>query len=101
MNSDDDLSEPLYRVVCAAIRHRDTGLVICGARHCDSIMRAVALRMLPPGPEFDGYRCGAQGFINNKGEFLTREQAWIVAERAGQIRKTTGTHGTLYSEDLY
>jgi hypothetical protein len=39
--NDYSKNNPLNRVVCAAIRS-DNGLVICGARHYDSVMREVA-----------------------------------------------------------
>lgn len=106
MNDDDLSTEPLIRVVCAAIRHKD-GTVIAGTRHYDPIMRATILRMYRGQPdEFraameDGWYGCAQGFLTNKQEFLTREQAWKVAEAAKQIRQVTGEPGTLYSEDLY
>ena len=106
MNDDDLSTEPLIRVVCAAIRHKD-GTVIAGTRHYDSIMRATILRMFKGQPnevvaarEAGWYDC-EQGFLNNKQEYLTREQAWKVAEAAKQIRQVTGTPGALYSEDLY
>lgn len=91
-------------VVCAAIRHPNS-TIICGARHYDAIMRASILNMC----EFDtekarriGWFGCEQGFIDNKGQWLTREQAWEVAERAGQIRyRNVSAAGTLYSENLY
>lgn len=44
-----------------------------------------------------------QGFIDQWGTFMTREQAWRVAEVAGQILYRVGGdyNGTLYSENLY
>lgn len=114
MNTDDDINEPLCRIVCAAIRHTGTvrgqRLIITGARHYDQIMRANILALFHhvmdretarEMADHEGWYACEQGFIDNKGEFLTREQAWIIAEKAGQIRKVTGTAGTLYSEDLY
>lgn len=43
-----------------------------------------------------------QGFIDQWGLFLTREEAWTVAVEKGQIRRQVNTpEGTLYSEHLY
>ena len=43
-----------------------------------------------------------QGFIDQRGNFLTREEAWIVAEASGQIIRRVGGDGKkLYSENLY
>jgi hypothetical protein len=90
--------EPGQLVVCAANRFPD-GTVILGARHYDSLMReAIAARGLVPGED-------EQGFIDQKGRFLTRREAWKVAQVAGQIRRRVGGDhldgGTLYSEGLY
>lgn len=45
------------------------------------------------------------GFVDNFGNFLTRTEAWKVAEAAGQILYRVGgdtaNGGTLYSENLY
>ena len=99
MKPDTDIpSAPLCRIVCAAIRNRNTGAVLAGARHYDPIMRGILLRL----PDAADWYAAEQGFITNiRGEFVTREQAWKIAEAAGQIRQVTGRPGTLYSEDLY
>ena len=99
MNEDTDLETPLTFIVCAAIRH-DDGLIICGARHYDPVMTQVLFAL---GYSMENRPRGfTTGFIDNKGEYLTREQAWIIAERAGQIRyHGIGTPGTCYSENLY
>ena len=82
-------------IVCAAMRK--SGHVICGARHFDGIMRS-AIYLLS-----DQSHVGwEQGFIDNKGQFLTREEAWEVANAAGQIRRRCGgDNGRLFSENLY
>lgn len=87
----------LHRIVCAANRKRFTGEVVLGIRHWDAFMR----RGLPDteGDPVD------QGFIDNRGNFLSRTEAWKVAEAAGQIIRRVGgdesNGGTLYSENLY
>lgn len=83
------------RVVCAAIRNA-RGVIICGARHFDNIMRQQILM-----GEADWYD-SEQGFINQRGEWLTREEAWKVANLAKQIiRRVGGDDYKLYSENLY
>ena len=43
-----------------------------------------------------------QGFIDQFGQFLTREEAWPIAERNTQIIRRVGGDGIkLYSENLY
>lgn len=85
-------------------------MIICGARHYDEVMRTAILALYSHCLDLDtamkmarheGWYGCEQGFIDQKGEFLTREQAWKIAEAAGQIRQVTGKPGTLYSEDLY
>jgi hypothetical protein len=83
------------RVVCAAIRDA-AGKIICGPRHFDLIMNRTLLSFM------DYVTPWEQGFVDQFGNFLTREQAWIVAERNGQIIRRVGGDGVkLYSENLY
>jgi hypothetical protein len=85
------------RVVCAAIRHPVTGLVICGARHFDPIMHAVVDKLRQPDWAF-----ADQGFIDQFGNFLTREEALAIAKENGQIlRECGGDDKELFSENLY
>ena len=90
------------RIVCAANRH-PSGELILGIRHWDNIMRK-SLTLQP--------RLGAQsphlydqGFVDQQGNFLTRTEAWQVAQAASQIIRRVGGDtancGTLYSENLY
>jgi len=73
----------IHRIVCAANRKAFTGHIVLGIRHWDAFMRG----------------------IDNKGVFLSRTEAWKVAEAAGQIIRRVGgdetNGGTLYSENLY
>jgi hypothetical protein len=88
---------PPRMVVCAANRIGD--LIICGARHYDDVMRPI-FKMLPDPHKHSDVE---QGFVDQRGVFLTREEAWIVADAAGQIRRRVGGDdgGVLYSENLY
>jgi hypothetical protein len=48
------------------------------------------------------WKLAEQGFVDQIGTFMTREEAWIVAENAGQILYRVGGDGTkLFSENLY
>jgi len=86
------------RVVCAANRRKD-GLIICGARHWDSVMRGQK-NAIGGAPE-DWYDI-EDGFIDQFNNFLTREEAWVIALKQRQIiRDEDKTPGTLYSENLY
>lgn len=83
-------------VVCAAIRLSD-GLVITGPRHYDVVMMKVleALNRLEPTAD--------QGFIDQFGNFLTRQEAFAIAAQHRQFHGEGSPHAVdvLYSEDLY
>lgn len=87
------------RIVCAAIKMKD-GTVICGPRHFDDIMRNQLMRnQLVWNPEWNR---AEQGFVNQYGVFLTREKAYQIAEKNGQIIRDIGYKGNkLFSEHLY
>lgn len=42
-----------------------------------------------------------QGFVTSRGRYVGRQEAWDLASLAGQIKQTTGSSGTLFSEDLF
>ena len=87
-------------VVCAANRHRESGVIILGARHYDGVMR----QAMQVCGGFPYWRNCDQGFINQRGEFLTRERALEIARANGQVKYECG-NGTanteLFSENLY
>lgn len=100
---------PEQLVVCAAIKHRQTNQIICGVRHGDCINLAVEFGIDVDSETWD---CG---FVDQNREFLTRSEAWEVADKAGQIRRpyslepnyenvrkpNIGDKQILFSENLY
>lgn len=90
----------MRRVVCAAIRGHG-GVIICGARHFDGVMLK-QLDMAGGSQHFGRSKPVEQGFIDNRGEWLTREEALVVATAAGQlVRRCPGDDRELFSENLY
>jgi hypothetical protein len=90
-----DSYQPVRVVVCAANRFPD-GTIILGARHWDRLMREHAKLLEVKGGREE------QGFIDQGQVFMTREEAWVVANAANQIvRRVGGDEGCLYSENLY
>lgn len=89
----------MRRIVCAANKTIFTGEVIIGIRHYDSFMHIQYETRPSLGNKVE------QGFIDNKGNFLTRTEAWVIANDANQIIRRVGgddaNGGTLYSENLY
>ena len=92
------------RVVCAAVRDA-RGCLVLSIRHYDRFMDSQIWRRT------DGYRFKRrldedQGFVDQHGTFMSREEAYQVALAAGQIlypeRCGHGLDGPkLYSEGLY
>ena len=76
----------------------DHGLIVCGARHFDLIMRACIEKMDMVNRNADW----EQGFIDQRGNFLTRQDAHVIATNSGQIvRRCGGDENKLFSENLY
>jgi hypothetical protein len=82
-------------VVCAANLCED-GVILCGARHWDHVMRAQADAM-----GWDDRRKAEQGFIDQWGNWMSREDAKIVAIASGQIEEAKFNDNIIFSEDLY
>lgn len=92
-----DLKRADRRVVCAAVLYAD-GTMLVGPRHFDAVMMAQYHRAKIKAAE----EKSAQGFVDQWGEFLTREEAHQVASEQGQIRhRCGGDEGCLFSENLY
>lgn len=93
------------RIVCAANRRRNTGELVLGARHFDVLMHHHISLIDQKYVDSAVYVEFEQGFIDQRGSFLSRTKAWKVAEAANQIIRRVGgdtaNGGTLYSENLY
>lgn len=94
----------MRRVVCAAIRS-SSGSVLLGIRHYSADMHTqIGARM--DGEMFEHRHDEDQGFVDQHGVYMSREEAYVVALGAGQIVNPqfcgTGLDGhKLYSEGLY
>jgi hypothetical protein len=94
---------PKRIVVCAANIHG--GVIVLGPRHFDKTMHD-QISQLDDGLAPTCSSFWEQGFIDQFGKFMDREEAYQVALKAGQINlhrpKSGGIGNTLlYSEDLY
>lgn len=95
--TENGLTKPDSRIVCAANRYRETGRIICGARHWDKVMRSSRI-----GAE--KWRGWDEGFLTQLGEWVNREDAYQIALDQNQILypdNGSGDDTTLYSEMLY
>lgn len=90
------------RIVCAANLNTETGEIILGARHWDEWMHKQADVLERKNPENKrGWIRAEQGFIDQFGKFYSREEAWAIAEKNGQIIREVCSPGVLFSENLY
>jgi len=104
------------KIVCAANQNIEfSSLILVGIRHwdkimCDQLEKVIAIEQSQNSPDCKDfikkkYKTSnfIQGFLDNSGNFLTREEAYKVAKAANQIIEKTGGEGNviLYSEDLY
>lgn len=81
-------------IVCAANRHKSTGVMLIGSRHWSKAMHQQCDMMNLDDKQFE------QGFIDQYDQFLNREDAKRIAIKNGQ--KLIGKDwGVLYSENLY
>jgi len=88
--------EMTQRIVCAAIKHT-TDEIIIGPRHFDRVMNTQIKKS-----DFLGWSQADQGFVDQFGTFLTREEALEIAVSNGQIiRRVGGDEKELFSENLY
>lgn len=92
------------RVVCAALRASD-GRLLLGIRHYSRDMHEQLARR-DDRNRFQHLHDPDQGFVDQFGVFMTREEAYRVAKAAGQLRYPEacgeGLDGPkLYSEGLY
>lgn len=87
------------------ITHAAVKFNVCGKeiiipchRHADAYCIVHTLR-----PDVSTrYNQKNQGFLNERGEFLTRQEAWVEAHRCNQILNyEEAITGELYSEDLW
>lgn len=83
-------------VICAAAINSNDNMIIPSKRHCDELFWKVCDRIYQGQHEI-----WKQGFLTSSGRVVDRKVAWKIAEAANQIRRVTGSPGTLYSEDLY
>ena len=92
------------RIVCAAIRASDEELLL-GIRHYSPDM-ITQINNRIDGHKFKHRHDPDQGFIDQHGNYLTREEAYVIAKNNGQLLYPeacgNGLNGKkLYSEGLY
>jgi hypothetical protein len=83
------------RIVAAAIQIENVTISLPQpARHAQVIACAYEYLDIEPGRE-------TQGFITSEGRFVNRIEARVIAFRANQNPRRTGSDCELFSEDLW
>ena len=96
---ENGIEKPQQVVVAAACCYKK--IILVGARHWDKVMRfqydCMQSCFKVPHSQFE------EGFIDQFGEFLTREQALAIVKANGQRfdAERNGSTVELYSEGLY
>lgn len=101
-------------IVCAATKitsNQGKEILLVGPRHWDRTMHLqYGLIDDSHNIQYRDYEKDEQGFIDQHGLFLTREEAWTIAQENGQIKRRVGgdervvageTKYRLFSENLY
>ena len=83
-------------IVCSAAINSQ-GLVLTSVRHGDELFYNACPDATMIVSRWE------QGFVTNRCSFVTRKEAWMIAERQGQIRNELPCDNSrrLYSENLY
>jgi len=91
------------RIVSAANKNKQTGDLLIGVRHWDESMRNQCKILMSIEKATNMSSEWDQGFITNKYRYVSREEAYDIAEREGQIIRECGnpSQRVLYTEHLY
>lgn len=88
-------------IVSAAVKIMDyrqnKEIIIPCHRHCDAFYILKEFGYKP----HQEYKELEQGFLDDKGNFLNRVEAWYIAKENQQLMVIDPTCHTLYSEDLW
>jgi hypothetical protein len=90
------------KIVCAAIRAED-GSILVGIRHYSPDM-IEQMKARTDGSKFYHRSGDDQGFVDQFGNYYTRENAFLIASVNGQIKRNLGFLSIptkLFSEHLY
>lgn len=107
----------MTRIICSAIWFQDnkkhchqprniqSGFVVCGRRHHNCFSTISVILSLTGDEDIlrqDKIKT-VQGFLTSEDEFVTRQEAFIIAKEAGQIKENAELRisGKLFSEDIF
>lgn len=78
-------------IVCAAIKipHPEKDIILCGPRHGECLNLAVRLKIFTEDTK-ELEKNSILGFVDQDNNFYTREEAWVIADHMGEIRRPLG-----------
>ena len=89
-------------IICAAIKHEDTGKIYYGHRHNHCLEASSAELSWTLSRQEICKITRTQGFITNKNRFVDRKEGLLIALENNQVLDKKEIRGdNLYSEDLY
>ena len=89
-------------IICAAIRHEDTGKIYYGHRHNHCLDASNGELSWKLNRQEISKIKRTQGFITNQNRFVDRKEGLIIALANNQVLDKKEIRGDeLYSEDLY
>lgn len=89
-------------IICAAIKHEDTGKIYYGHRHNHCLDASNDELSWTMNRQEISKLNRIQGFITNENRFVGREEALIIALESNQVLNISEVReNKLYSEDLY
>lgn len=89
-------------IICAALRHEDTGKIYYGHRHNHCLDASNSELSWKFNRQEIAQIERTQGFITSKNRFVDRKEALTIALANNQVLDKDCTRGDqLYSEDLY
>lgn len=82
------------QVVCAANKYDET--IVLGVRHfCPLMRQSITALGLSPSQAHE------QGFVDQWGNFMSREEALVVLQKNGRFIRDDKYDRRIYSENLY
>lgn len=90
--------EVIVAAACVVKNANDEEIIITGARHWDKIMRNIVDNMSDVKIVHE-----KQGFINQFGQYRTREESYKIVQENGQkfSQERNRSHKELYSEGVW
>lgn len=92
------------RIICAALYFPELDLIFYGHRHNHCLQAANDQILWNMNKQEMHKLTKIQGFVASDGQFYTRDEAFLIAKEAGQIKENRvldQNRKNLFTEDIY